>query len=111
MEERPGRALELTRGRSPGRHNLFQVAAGALGLLGAELVDVDSLLEAENLHLARDWHQLIVAINLGCLKHEQASTIAEASLAIYRLACAWVQEEARAADRHRKAVEECEREL
>jgi hypothetical protein len=84
---------------------------GALSWLGGELVDVNARLEAEGLRLAREWHQLKVAINLGHLQHERARADAAASLAASREACARALEEARAADRRREAAEEREKEL
>ena len=106
-----GRALELTRVRSTVRHDLFEEAIGVLSRLGGELVDVDARLEAEGLRLAREWHQLKVAINLGHLQHEHARADAAISLAASREACARAQEEARAADCRCEAAEEREREL
>lgn len=67
VEEGPGRVLELACGRSVIRHNLLQEATSVLSYLGVELPDVDKRLEAEGLCQVRKWHQLKVAINLGCL--------------------------------------------
>nr|XP_020201005.1 tol-Pal system protein TolA-like [Aegilops tauschii subsp. strangulata] len=70
----------------------------ALSRLGEELVDIDARLETEGLWLLDEWHQLKVAINLGCLQRERASAKAEASLATSREANARALEEAREAD-------------
>ena len=106
-----GRALEFEHERSIVRHELLQEAMVVLSRLGGELVAVDARLETEDLRLACEWHQLKVAINLGHLQHERANTSAAVSLAASREACAHAQQEARAADCHREAVEEREREL
>lgn len=98
VEERPSQALELARGRSTVRHNLLQVAASVLGLLGEELADVDSCLEVENLCLAREWHQLKVAINLAHLHHERTRADVDGSLAASQEACIRAREEVRAAE-------------
>ena len=58
-----------------------------------------------------EWHQLKVAINVGCLQCEHANAKAEASLATSRGASARALEEAREADNHRAVTKERRREL
>nr|XP_040245475.1 uncharacterized protein CG45076-like [Aegilops tauschii subsp. strangulata] len=83
----------------------------ALSRLGGELADVDARLETEGLRLAREWHQLKVAINLGHLQHERARASTAVSLAASREACAHAQEEARATDCRCEVAERREQEL
>nr|XP_045086361.1 caldesmon-like [Aegilops tauschii subsp. strangulata] len=100
-----GRALEFEHGRSVVRHELFQEAMGVMNRLGEELVGVDARLMAESLRLAEERHKLKVAINLGRHQRELDNAKAEASLATSREACSRALEEAREADRRRKAAE------
>ena len=97
-EERLDQALELAHGRSTIRHNLLQVAAGMLGQLGAELADVDSRLEVENLRQAHEWHHLKVAVNLAHLQHERTRKDVLGSLVASREACIHAQEGAQATE-------------
>lgn len=69
------------------------------GALGAELVNIDTRLEAEGLWLACEWRQLRVSINLVHLQHERTRTEMEESLAASREARDRALEEARAMDR------------
>ena len=84
VEENPGQALELARGRSAVRHGLLQGVVSALGHLGAKLNDVDTYLGVERLRVAREWRWLEVAINLARLQREHARSEAEESLAAAR---------------------------
>lgn len=110
MQDGLGRALELARGSSSVRFELFGEVMRAMVQLGGDLADVDTHLEVEGLRLVHEWHQLKVTINLGQLQHDSAN--AKAALLLHLLARpALAQEEARAADHCREEAEEWDREL
>lgn len=98
-------ALAFTHECSVVRVEFFGEAMHAMIRLGGELANVDTLLEAEYRRLAREWHQLKVAINLGQLWRDQADVRVVASLATSREACARTLEEAKAANRRHEAAE------
>ena len=96
--------MELERGRSVVRHELFQEAMGAMCRLGEELASVDSRLEAEGLRLAEERCKLKVAINLGRHLRDLENAKAEASLKVSHEACSRALDEAREADRRCEAA-------
>lgn len=111
MEPGPGGPLELVRRCGVVQHSLLQDAEAALGRLKDELQDIDSHLEAESLHLAREWHQLKVAVNLSRLQHESTRSKDVESLAAVKGARDRALEEAEATDRRREAAERREQAL
>ena len=79
--------------------------------IGGDLANIDTRLEAENRRLEDEWQRLKVSINLGKLQRDEAKACAAASLAASHEACARTMEEAEAADHHRKAAKQRERDL
>ena len=93
------------------RQGFLRRAADAVSLLGEELADEDACLEAEGLRLAAERRELEGAIALARRQRDLDDAEAKASLVASREARSWAAEEAREADRRRKAAEERAREL
>ena len=103
--------LECARERRALRQGFLQRATDTVSLLGEELADEDARLEAEGLRLAAERRELEGAIALAHRQRDLDDAEAKASLVPSREARSWAIEEAREADRRRKAVEERAREL
>ena len=103
--------LERARERRALRQGFLRRAPDAVSLLGEELADEDARLEAEGLRLAAERRELEGAIVLARRQRDLDDAEAKASLVASREARSWATEEAREADRRRKAAEERAREL
>ena len=90
--------LERARERRTLRQGFLRRAADAVSLLGEELADEDSRLEAEGLRLAAERRELEGTIALARRQHDLGDAEAKASLVASWEARSWAAEEAREAD-------------